>query len=142
MMQTYTYSICHPNKKEIEYKKEILSAKNVLEIAKNYRWIEQLEFSDGLSKESNYYNPSLDFTCIQDGKSFCLTADYNEEKELELSLWYNRPKNVKILFGLLGRKEKMVLDDVWSINFQTALQYLQYFVEKNYERIEELFIES
>lgn len=142
MMQTYTYSICHPNKKEIEYKKEILSAKNVLEIAKNYRWIEQLEFSDGLSKESNYYNPSLDFTCIQDGKSFCLTADYNEEKELEFSLWYNRPKNVKILFGLLGRKEKMVLDDVWSINFQTALQYLQYFVEKNYERIEELFIES
>lgn len=142
MMQTYTYSICHPNKKEIEYKKEILSAKNVLEIAKNYRWIEQLEFSDSLSKESNYYNPSLDFTCIQDGKSFCLTADYNEEKELEFSLWYNRPKNVKILFGLLGRKEKMVLDDVWAINFQTALQYLQYFVEKNYERIEELFMKS
>lgn len=142
MIQTYTYSICHPNKKEIEYKKEILSAKNVLEIAKNYRWIEQLEFSDGLSKESNYYNPSLDFTCIQDGKSFCLTADYNEEKELEFSLWYNRPKNVKILFGLLGRKEKMVLDDVWSINFQTALQYLQYFLEENYEKVEKLFMKS
>lgn len=142
MMQTYTYSICHPNKKEIEYKKEILSAKNVLEIAKNYRWIEQLEFSDGLSKESNYYNPSLDFTCIQDGKSFCLTADYNEEKELEFSLWYNRPKNVKILFGLLGRKEKMVLDDVWTIDFQTALQYLQYFVEENYEKVEKLFMKS
>lgn len=141
-MRTYTYSICHPDEKEIEYKKEIISSKNVLEIAKNYLWIEQLKFADSLGRESAYYNPSLDFTCIQDGKSFCLTADYNKEKELEFSLWYNRPKNVKILFGLLGRKEKMIVDDIWSIDFQTSLQYLQYFVEGNYDKIEKIFIKS
>lgn len=64
MMKTYTYSICHPDKKEIEYKKEKLSPKNVLEIAKNYPWMEQLKFSDSLDQELVYYNPSLDFTCI------------------------------------------------------------------------------
>lgn len=140
MMKTYTYSICHPDKKEIEYRKEILSSKNVLEIAKNYPWMKQLRFADSLGKDSAYYNPSLDFTCIQDGRSFCLTSDYNKEEVLEFSLWYNRPKNVKILFGLLGRREKMVLDEVWSIDFQTSLQHLQYFVDEEYEKIESLFM--
>lgn len=142
MMKTYTYSICHPNKKEIEYRKEILSSKNVLEIAKNYPWMKQLRFADSLGKDSAYYNPSLDFTCIQDGRSFCLTSDYNKEEVLEFSLWYSRPKNVKILFGLLGRREKMVLDEVWSIDFQTSLQHLQYFVDEEYEKIESLFMSS
>ncbi|MCD1115309.1 hypothetical protein [Chryseobacterium turcicum] len=141
-MKTYTYSICHPDKKEIEYKKEILSSKNVLEIAQNYQWMELLEFSDSLGKESVYYNPSLDFTCVQDGKSFGLTSEYNKDKKLEFSLWYNRPKNVKILFGLLGSKDRMVLDDIWSIDFQTALQYLECFVNGNHEKIENLFLKS
>lgn len=140
MMKTYTYSICHPDKKEIEYKKEILSPKNVLDIAKNYPWMERLKFSDSLDQELVYYNPSLDFTCIQDERSFCLTSDYNKEEVLEFSLWYNRPKNVKILFGLLGRREKMVLDVVYSIDLQTSLQHLQYFVDGEYDKIESLFI--
>ncbi|MGO4707816.1 hypothetical protein AB4Y90_01630 [Chryseobacterium sp. 2TAF14] len=141
-MNTFTYSICHPDKEEIEYKKEIISPKNVLEIAKNYPWIEQLKFSDSLGQESIYYNPSLDFTCVQNQRSFCLTADYNKEKVLEFSLWYNRPKNVKIFFGLLGRKQKVVLDEIWSIDFQMSLEYLQYFVDGEYEKIENLFIKK
>jgi hypothetical protein len=141
-MNTFTYSICHPDKEEIEYKKEIISPKNVLEIAKNYPWMEQLKFSDSLGQESIYYNPSLDFTCVQNQRSFCLTADYNKEKVLEFSLWYNRPKNVKIFFGLLGRKQKVVLDEIWSIDFQMSLEYLQYFVDGDYDKIENLFIKK
>lgn len=141
-MRTYTYSICHPDKEEIENRKEILSPKDVLEIAKNYRWMQQLELADSLGKESAFYNPSLDFTCIQNGKSLSLTADYNKEKKLEFSIWYDRPKKVKVLFGLLGKKEKMVIDDIWGVDFQTSLQYLQYFVDGEYDKIEKLFIKS
>ena len=136
---TFKYSICHPEKKDIEYKNNSISGKEILEIAKNYPWIEKLKFSDSLKQEDIYYNPSLDFTCIENGKSFCLTADYDNNKNLQFSLWYNRPKKTKVLFGLLGEKEKMIVDDIWSINFNKSLQYLENFVNGNYSLIEELY---
>ena len=136
---TYKYSICHPEKEDIEYRDNPISENEVLEIAKNYSWLEKLKFSDSLNQDNVYYSPSLDFTCIENGKSFCLTADYDENENIEFSLWYNRPKKVKILFGLLGEKERMELDDIWSISFDKSMQYLEYFVNGNYSIIEELY---
>ena len=71
--------------------------------------------------------------------SFCLTAAFDKNEKLEFSLWYNRPKKVKILFGLLGEKEKMVVDDYWSLNFEDSMMYLEYFVNGNYSKIEKLY---
>lgn len=136
----FKYSICHPNQKKIEYRNEIISAKEVMIIAKNYPWKEQLQLSDSLDKGSVYYNPSLDFTCLSNEKSFGLTADFNKNKGIEFSLWYKRPKKVKILFGLLGTKEIMSVDDIWSVNFDESLKYLEYFVTANYAGVEELYI--
>lgn len=136
---TYKYSICHPEKENIEHLNSPISENEVLEIAKNYPWIKKLKFSDSLNPENIHYNPSIDFTCIENGKSFCLTANYDENKNLEFSLWYNRPKKVKVLFGLFGEKEKMVVDDVWSINLEISLKYLAHFVNGNYALVEKLF---
>ncbi|ARV06162.1 hypothetical protein BTO04_05350 [Polaribacter sp. SA4-10] len=135
----FKYSICHPEKEDIEYKNNPISEKEVLEISKNYAWIEKLKFSDTLNPESVCYSPSLDFTNIKNGKSFCLTAGYDKNGKLEFSLWYNRPKKVKVLFGLLGEKEKMVVDDFWSLNFEESMKYLEYFVNGNYSTIEKLY---
>ncbi|WP_047547890.1 hypothetical protein [Psychroserpens sp. Hel_I_66] len=136
---TYKYSICHPQKENIEYLNNSISANEVLEIAKNYPWIEKLKFLDSLKQEDIHYNPSLDFTCIKNGKSFCLTANYDNNKNLEFSLWYKRSKRVKVLFGLFGEKEKMVVDDIWSISFEKSLKYLEHFVNGNYSLIEKLY---
>jgi hypothetical protein len=136
---TFKYSICHPQKEDIEYKNNPISEKEVLEISKNYTWIEKLKFSDTLNPENVCYSPSLDFTNIKNGKSFCLTAGYDKNGKLEFSLWYNRPKKVKVLFGLLGEKEKMVVDDFWSLNFEESMKYLEYFVNGNYSKIEKLY---
>ena len=68
-----------------------------------------------------------------------MTANYDDNKNLEFSLWYNRPKTVKVLFGLFGEKEKMVVDDVWSINLEKSLKYLAHFVNGNHSLVEELF---
>jgi hypothetical protein len=136
---TFKYSICHPDKEEIEYQDNSISGNKVLEIAKNYPWIEKLKFSDSLNQKNVYYSPSLDFTCIENRKSFCLTANFDKIENLEFSLWYNRPKKVKVLFGLLGEKKKMVVDDIWSINLDKSLKYLEYFVNGNYSLIEELY---
>jgi len=136
---SYKYSICYPDKEEIEYRNNPISADEVLNIAKNYPWLEQLKFSDSLDQNKVYYSPSLDFNCIEDGKSFCLTANYNDKEQLEFSLWFNRPKKVKVLFGLLGEKEKVVVDDVWSFDFNKAIKYLEHFVNRKYQIIEELY---
>ena len=136
---TFKYSICHPEKEDIEYRNNPISEKEVLEIAEYYPWIEKLKFLDSLNQENANYSPSLDFTNIKNGISFCLTAAYDENKKLEFSLWYNRPKKVKILFGLLGEKERMVVDDFWSLNFEESMKYLEYFVNGNYSTIEKLY---
>lgn len=136
---TFKYSIYHPEKENIEYKNTSISGNKVLEITRNYPWIEKLNLSNSLNQEDIHYSPSLDFTCIENGKSFCLTANYDKNNNLEFSLWYNRPKKVKILFGLLGEKEKMIVDDIWSISFDKSLKYLEHFVSGNYLSIEELY---
>ena len=133
----YKYSICHPNKEEIEYKNDLISEKEVINIAKNYPWLEQLKLM--ATNDKIFYNPSLDFKCVENGKSFALTAELNKSNQLEFSLWYNRPKKIKVLFGLFGETEKMVVSDIWHFNFDNAIKYIELFVNGNYQILEELY---
>ncbi|KIA97236.1 hypothetical protein OA93_14975 [Flavobacterium sp. KMS] len=135
----FKYSICHPDKKDIEYRNNAISGNDVLKIAEDYPWIQQLNLSESINQNEVYYSPSLDFNCIKNGQSFCLTAIYDEQKKLAFSIWYNRPKKVKVLFGLFGESEKMIVDDYWSLNFDDALKFLQYFVEGKHQEIEKLY---
>ena len=137
---TFKHSICHPEKENIEYRDNPISGIEVLKIARNYPWIEKLKLLDTLDQGNVCYNPSLDFTCFENGKSFCLTANTNENQLLKFSLWYNRPKKEKTLFCLISKKEKMVVDEIWSINFDKSLKYLEHFVMGNYTIIEGLYI--
>lgn len=136
---SYKYSICYPDKAEIEYKNALFSSDEVLLIAQNYPWLDQLNVMQKLDENKVYYNPSLNFTSAKDGKSFGLTANYSTSNQLEFSLWYNRPKKVKVLFGLLGEKEKMDVDDVWQIDFETAIKYLKHFLDGKFQTVENLF---
>lgn len=134
----YTYSICYPDKAEIEYKNNIISADEALNIAKNHPWREQLELMDKL-EDNIHFNPSLDFRSTKDGKSFALTANYDDRKQLEFSLWFEHLRKIKVFFGLFGEKEEMGVDDIWSIDFEAALKYLQHFLNGEYEIVESLF---
>ncbi len=136
---TFKYSICYPDKKNIEYRNNTISGKDVLKIAENYPWTQQLDLSESINQNEVYYSPSLDFKCVENERSFCLAAMYDEQKKLIFSIWYNRPKKVKVLFGLFGESEKMIVDDYWTLNFDDAIKYFQYFVEGHYQKIEELY---
>lgn len=135
----YKYSICYPDQKDIVYFDQPISAKEVMDIAKNHPWKEQLEITEKTNQDSIYYSPSLDFVNLQNGRSLGLTAVLGENNEIEFSLWYNRLKKVKVLFGLLGEKENMSVDDVWGFNIEQAFFYLEQFVNGNYQMIEELY---
>ena len=135
----FKYSICHPDKEKIEYRNNSISGDDVLKIAKDYPWIDILKFSDSIIPEDTYYSPSLDFTNLKNGQSFCLTAGYGKQNNLEFSLWYNRPRKVKVLFGLLGEKEEMMVHDIWGFDFNSSMKYLEHFVNGNYSIVEELY---
>lgn len=136
---TFKYSICHPDNPNIEYKNQLISGEEVLEIAKNYPWIEKLDFMETLDPSKTHFNPSLDFNCTNNGQGFALTAMYDKQKNLDFSLWYNRPKKIKVLFGLLGESEKIVVDDYWSLDLDKSLKFLEHFVKGEYNAIEDLY---
>jgi len=136
---TFIYSICDPYEKEIIYKNSPLTGEEVLQIAKHYPWQEKLEGSEKADPNKVYYNPSLDFRNKENNRSFCLTAHFDRDKNVEFSFWYHRPKTTKVLFGLLGKKEKMVVDDVWGFNLEDSLQYLKHFINGEYHLIEALY---
>jgi hypothetical protein len=134
----YTYSICHPEKEEIEYVSEVLNKDDVLRLANDYPWNQKLNLMERMSDDQIFYNPSLDFTCKEDEYSFCLTAARNDQKELEFSLWFNRKVKYKPFFGLLGEKEKMQVIDKWGFQKSDAIDYLKIFVDQDYKELEAL----
>jgi hypothetical protein len=135
---SYTYSICHPEKEEIEYPSTALDEKGVLEIAMNYVWDEKLDILEDLPEDDIFYSPSIDFTNTVSKHSFCLTAMRDKNNQLEFSLWYNRKVKYKVLFGLLGKKEKMQVVDKWGFSKKDALEYLKVFLDKEYKELEAL----
>ena len=69
---SYTYSICHPQKEEIEYVSTVLDKEGVVQLVKGFPWNEKLDLLESLLESDICYNPSLDFTCQEDQYSFCL----------------------------------------------------------------------
>lgn len=135
---SYTYSICYPDQEEIEFVSTVMSEDEVLRLANEYPWEEQLDLIDSLPDGEITYNPSLDFTCKEDKYSFCLTANRSEKNGLEFSLWYNRKVKHKPLFGLLGEKTKMQVVDKWGFQKKDAIDYLKIFLDKDYKELNAL----
>ena len=59
-MKNYKYSICYPDKPEIEFHDEVLDRFQVVELMKSFNW------RDELGKKIEYYSPSLDFSKLDD----------------------------------------------------------------------------
>lgn len=130
----FKYSICYPDKSEIEYPDKILTAEQVKETALNYPWKSELQKLKTMNTDDIHYNPSLDFKNQNDNFSFCLTAEGDPE-DYSFSIWYNRPIMKKVLFGLMGEKEKFEVIDKW-FSKEEAFKILDKFLAKDYKSIE------
>lgn len=130
----YKHSICHPENPEIEYPYKELTTEQVRETARHYPWKQELQKLKTMPPEVINYSPSLDFTNLQDNHSLCLTAEGDPE-EYAFSVWYKRPVMRKVLFGLLGEREKMeVIDKLFSVD--GAFRLLELFLRQEYNSIE------
>ncbi len=130
----YKYSICHPDKREIEYSDRLLSAEQVKDFALNYAWKTELQKMDDLAERAEY-NPSVGFTNQTNKFSLELTAE-GDPKDFSFSLWYNRPVRKKILFGLLGGRTAFDVIDKAFTNAE-AFALLDLFLAENYDAIEQ-----
>jgi hypothetical protein len=105
ILESYKCSICYPDKAEIEYPEETLSAEQVKHIALKYAWESELQKLKTIPSDQVNYNPSIDFTNQDDNHSFCLTAE-GEPEIFSFSVWYNRPKMKKSILWLTWRKRE------------------------------------
>jgi hypothetical protein len=131
----YKYSICHIDKSEIEYKNETIDKEQILDIVINYPWSEELKRMQEIDESKICYSPSLDFKNIDDNHSFCLTAE-GEPLNYSFSVWYNRPIKKKVMFGLMGEKEKLEVIDKHFEKVK-AIELLKRFLAKEYKSIEQ-----
>ena len=134
---SFKYSICHPDKPNIEYPKTILTADAVKEMVHSYPWKEALNKMHALHANEVYYSPSLDFTNLNNNYSFCLSAAGKESDDFTFYIFYNRKIKKKILFGLLGEKEDFYLIDK-AFTKDTGYLLLDSFLSGNYKMIEKL----
>ncbi len=133
---SYTYSIFHPEKEEVEYVSTVFNKEDVFRLVKDFSWNGKLDLLESLLEADICYNSSLYFTCQEDNYSFCLTAARKRNKQLEFSLCFNLKVTHKPFFGLLGEREKMQVIDKWGFTENDALEYLKIFLEKDYEELE------
>lgn len=133
----YTYSICHPDKYKIEYPDKELNKDEVIEMIKEYSWLEILKSMDSIPDDKIFYSPSLDFKSIADNRHLGITATL-ENGIPEFSLWYNRPITSQKLFGLLKEKVEMKVIDKWEFSLEKALEYYTIFLSRDYEKLERL----
>lgn len=130
----YKYSICHPDKEEIEHKDNILTTDEVKQIADSYSWGSELVKMEGL--EQPCYNPSLDFKNIETNYSLGLTA-HKKENKIMFSIWFGRSVIKKSFLGLFGEKVVFEVIDKWEYEKKEALEFLDIFLEMDYEKLEE-----
>lgn len=132
----YKYSICHPEKPDIEYPPRVLSEKEVKDFVQNYDWNGILKKMNSLNQNEVFYSPSLDFTNTDNGFSFCLSALSNQ-KNLTFYVFYKRLVMKKILFGILGEKESFSTIDR-EFTKDAAYDLLNRFLKKDYNSIEKI----
>jgi hypothetical protein len=130
----YSYSICYPEKEEIEFPDKRLTGEEVLEFVSSYPWVDELKKLESIPFEEVNYNPSLDFKNLDDNYSFCLTAEGKPGAE-KFAVWFNRKITYRPLFGLLGEKTKFeVIDRQFEV--KESIELLKHFLRQDYDIIE------
>lgn len=78
------YSICYPDRKEIEYFHKPISEKEALQLINEFGWEEELR------KEQEFYSPSLDFIKL-DNKKRCIVSGMGKGKLESFQIMYIQP---------------------------------------------------
>lgn len=131
----FELSICHPDNEEIETLTKAFTSREAQNFFNEYPWSEQLELLDKMNQEDVQYSPSVRFTNTTNNISLEMTAE-SKDGNIFFSLWFERPVMTKILFGLLGVKEKMKLTDKWGFAHASSKAHLESFLDQKYEDLE------
>ena len=131
----FKISICHPDDENIETLVKTFSSKEAQDFFEEYPWTEQLELLDKMNQDDVQYSPSVRFTNTANNISLEMTAE-SKDGNIFFSLWFERPVMTKILFGLLGEKEKMKLIEKWGFDHSSSKKHLESFLNQKYNDVE------
>lgn len=134
-MSNYTWSVCYPDKPNIE-DRGLIERSRILNTFSSYPWSDQLTLLSELAYEEVNYNPSIRFTNTTNGRWLELTAE-GSPTDILFSIWYSRPVIKKVLLGILGEKEVDDVVDNRPFGFDRSKEFLDLFLEEKYEELEQ-----
>jgi len=113
----------------------VVSAEEALQFFDRFPWATQVELFSQINSEDLYHPLTICFNHVANGRSLDTIAD-TDRQPFGLSRWYVGPVRTKLLFGLLGEKEKTKFVDRWDLDLDTTRSHLGTFLEEKYDLLE------
>ena len=135
----YKYSICYPDKPEIQFPDEALEKNQIVQLVKSFDW------DNEVTKEIEYYSPSLDFINLKNKMRLILSGfvidelrqfqigyiipnDEKAEKAFDDNNYYNAEEyyadfNIEKSYG--------VLNEFLNMNYGNVISLIQANVKDN-----------
>ncbi len=138
----YKYSICYPDKEEIEHIEKSVDRDEVVSLVKNHNWAEEIQ------KEIEHYSPNLDFISLKNRKRIIMSGFGNTALE-GFYITYITPNDIG---------EDLLVDDSnahdvfnqdyylggedYSSEFGTeeSFEILDAFLSENYDDLVSIFV--
>ncbi|MDF1698708.1 MAG: hypothetical protein P1U56_22840 [Saprospiraceae bacterium] len=123
---SYKYSICYPDKEEIDFPEEEINGDQVIELVKNFNW------DDELKKEIEVYSPSLDFIRISNKRRLILSG-IGEGKLEEFQIMYSFPNDENASKAFDAKNYYMSEEYTVVVGIEEAYEILKAFLDQQYD---------
>lgn len=136
-MLTYKYSTSGPDSVD-PIDEGYIPKDRIVAKFEDFPWAEELRKMNTMDEDKIGLSPSIRFENIpkRHGIEFSVVGD---EWDHEFMIFYKRPKTVSRFFGLINKSDPDFLTEVEGKTRQQALQFLNAFLEDNYQWLEQQF---
>ena len=118
----FKQSFCDPFQKDI-VELDDLPAVKIMEAFENIPWADYLKRMEDIDQSALYYSPSFEIENKENQHGLSISA-VGSPDSFEYYIFYKRPKQVKLLFGLINRLNNNYVTDITGQTKKDALECL------------------
>lgn len=130
-METFQASFCNPLKKDIEQWGRI-DKDRIIPTFEEIDWDEYFKLMSNEPERKYYYSPSLEIEKVSTKEGVCISQIENGNG-YEFYIFYKRPKEIKVFFGLRKRLKLDYTTDKQGMTKQDAIDCLNALIKGDSE---------
>ena len=124
----YKYSICYPDKSEIEFVEEIIEENQIVQLVQSFDW------DNEVIKEIEHYSPSLDFINLKNKKRLILSG-IGKEKLSQFQVTYVIPNDENCEEAFDDDNYYDTEEYYANCDIETSYEILNEFLNLDYEAV-------